>query len=140
MAQVAWKKIVCPVDFSEESRAALRVAADLSARFGAQLTVMHAHGRHAHIADEQHKDSGSIDKWKADAETMGAASVAVASIPGDPRVAIVDYAQANGFDLVVMGTHGRTGRERLLIGSVAENVVRSSRVPVLTVHADFDRK
>jgi nucleotide-binding universal stress UspA family protein len=39
-----------------------------------------------------------------------------------------------------MGTHGRTGRERQLIGSVAETVVRSSRVPVLVVHADFDRK
>ncbi len=140
MAQIAWKSIVCPVDFSEESRAALRVAADLAARFGASLTLMHAHGRHTHIADEQHRDSGSLEKWKADAEAMGVPSVAVASVPGDPRVAIVDFAQQNGFDLVVMGTHGRTGRDRLLIGSVAENVVRSSHVPVLTVHVDFDAR
>jgi nucleotide-binding universal stress UspA family protein len=136
---VAWNKIVCPVDFSDESRAALRVAADLAKRFGATLTLMHAHGRHTHIADEQHRETGSLDKWKVDAEALGAAPVSIASIPGDPRAAIVEYAQTNGFDLIVMGTHGRTGRARLLIGSVAENVVRSSRVPVLTVHADFDR-
>ena len=137
---IAWKKILCPVDFSDESRAALRVAVDLAARFGAELTLLHAHGRHTHIADEQHQDTGSIEKWKADAEAQGAKVVRTASIPGDPRVAIVQHAQDAAFDLVVMGTHGRTGRERLLIGSVAENVVRSSRVPVLTVHADFDRK
>ena len=140
MAQIAWNKIVCPVDFSEESRAALRVAVDLATRFGASLTLMHAHGRHAHIADEQHRDSGTLEKWKAEAEAMGATRVSIESIPGDPRIAIVEHAQQSGFDLIVMGTHGRTGRERLLIGSVAENVVRSSRVPVLTVHAAFGGK
>jgi nucleotide-binding universal stress UspA family protein len=144
--QLSWDRILCPVDFSEESRAALRVAADFAKRCGAELTLLHAHGRHTHlveqVATEQarpHRDSGALEQWKSDAESLGVARAATASVPGDPRVVIVQHAQENGFDLIVMGTHGRTGRQRLLIGSVAENVVRSSRVPVLTVHADFDR-
>ncbi|TKX74832.1 universal stress protein [Halorubrum sp. GN11_10-6_MGM] len=57
---------------------------------------------------------------------------------GTPHSAILEYADANGVDLVVMGTHGRTGVERYLLGSVAEKVVRLSDVPVLTVRADED--
>lgn len=136
-----WKKIVCPVDFSEESRAALRVATDLAARFGSELTLFHADPEVRQRTAEPAEAGGdfSLAHWKSEAERLGAQRVATEGVRGDPRTAIVEYAQANGFDLVVMGTHGRTGRERQLIGSVAENVVRSSRVPVLTVHADFDR-
>jgi universal stress protein A len=133
---IAWKKLLCPVDFSDESRAALRVAVDLSTRFGAELTVFHVHGPGGLEPQLQ----GTIAQWKVTAESLGAPRVSVDSGDGDPRLVIGDYAQRNGFDLVVMGTHGRTGRERLLIGSVAETVVRSSRVPVLTVHADFESK
>jgi nucleotide-binding universal stress UspA family protein len=139
--KLSWDRILCPVDFSDESRAALHVAVDFAKRCGAELTLLHAHGRHTHLASEQpgHRDSGTLDTWKAEAAALGAARVETASVPGDPRTVIVEFARSQGFDLVVMGTHGRTGRDRLLIGSVAENVVRSSRVPVLTVHADFDR-
>ena len=54
-------------------------------------------------------------------------------IEGSPPREIVEYAERNGCDLVVMGTHGRGGIDRLLLGSVAEKVVRGSNVPVLTV-------
>jgi nucleotide-binding universal stress UspA family protein len=54
---------------------------------------------------------------------------------GDPAVAIVAYAVENGVDLIVMGTRGKTGFERYLLGSVAEKVVRVSPIPVLTIHA-----
>jgi nucleotide-binding universal stress UspA family protein len=135
---IAWKKILCPVDFSEESRAALRVAVDLAGRFGAALTLFHADGGERTASEPQ--AAGTISQWKIDAEKLGASGVAVETMAGDPRLVIADHAQKNGFDLVVMGTHGRTGRDRLLLGSVAENVVRSSRVPVLTVHVDFDKK
>lgn len=135
---IAWRKLLCPVDFSEESRAALRVAVDLASRFGAELTLFHARGGDTLTASEP-QTRGTIADWKLEAEKLGAAKVAVESAGGDPRMVIVDYAQRNGFDLVVMGTHGRTGRERQLIGSVAETVVRASRVPVLTVHADFEK-
>jgi nucleotide-binding universal stress UspA family protein len=136
---IAWTKILCPVDFSDESRAALRVAVDLATRFGAELTVFHAHTDERTASAPQARHA-TIAQWKGEAEKLGAARVGVDSVAGDPRLVIADYAQRNGYDLVVMGTHGRTGRDRLLIGSVAENVVRSSRVPVLTVHVDFDKK
>lgn len=140
MPSLTWKKILCPVDFSEESRAALRVAADLAMRFDAELTLFHANPDAAARVASAPEAVGTLVQWRAQAETLGVAHVATATATGDPRVAIVDHAQADRFDLVVMGTHGRTGRDRQLIGSVAETVVRSSRVPVLTVHADSQSK
>ena len=56
-----------------------------------------------------------------------------ATVEGSPAREIVDYATETGVDLIVMGTHGRSGVDRLLLGSVAERVVRRSPVPVLTV-------
>ncbi|GGL59998.1 universal stress protein [Halocalculus aciditolerans] len=55
---------------------------------------------------------------------------------GTPHVEILDYVDDHEIDLVVMGTHGRGGVSRLLLGSTTERVVRSARVPVLTVHLD----
>jgi nucleotide-binding universal stress UspA family protein len=55
-------------------------------------------------------------------------------ILGEPAEAIVERARTGGYDLIVMGTHGRKGMQRLLLGSVAEKVVRRSACPVLTVH------
>src|SRR5690242_8024631 len=140
MAELAWSKVLCPIDFSEESRAALRVAVDLARRFGAELTLFHADANVTTMltdADEQH---GELATWKREAEGLGATTVRTATRAGDPQLAIVEHAQAGRFDLVVMGTHGRTGRDRSLMGSVAENVVRRSPVPVLTVHADWPRR
>jgi nucleotide-binding universal stress UspA family protein len=57
---------------------------------------------------------------------------------GPPHRAILDYADENAIDLIVMGTHGRTGIERYLLGSVAEKVVRTSDVPVLTARFSDD--
>jgi nucleotide-binding universal stress UspA family protein len=59
-----------------------------------------------------------------------------AVLHGHPHEAIVDYVADNGIDLVVMGTHGRHGVQRFLLGSVTERVVRNSPVPVLTVHGE----
>jgi len=58
------------------------------------------------------------------------------TVEGSPAREIVDYATTEGCDLVVMGTHGRSGVDRLLLGSVAERVVRRSPVPVLTVRVE----
>ena len=63
-------------------------------------------------------------------------SVATDLIEGSPAREITTYAAENPADIVVMGTHGRSGMDRLLLGSVAERVVRSSPVPVLTVRVD----
>ncbi len=57
-------------------------------------------------------------------------------VDGSPSREIVDYATENGIDVIVMGTHGRSGVDRLLLGSVAERVVRSSPAPVLTIRVN----
>jgi universal stress protein A len=135
MAELLWKKVFCPVDFSEESRAALRVAVDLSRRFGAELTLFHADAAGSGLQAST-SEPGHLGAWKYEAERLGGERVGTSHASGEPATAIVDAAKAGGYDLIVMGTHGRTGRQASLIGSVAENVVRRSAVPVLTVHAD----
>ncbi len=136
MAELSWRRILCPVDFSEESRAALRVATDLCRRFGAALTLLHVRDRSAPRLGPQDAHTGSLADWEREPEQVGV-QVATEQIDGDPRLAIAEHADAKGFDLVVMGTHGHTGRERDLAGSVAESTVRRSRVPVLAVHSDW---
>jgi len=136
MAEITWRRILCPIDFSEESRAAFRVAMDLSRRFGASLTLLHVHERQAPRVGPQDTPSGSLPDWQRDAADAGLA-VATSEVEGDPKLAIAERADGGDFDLVVMGTHGRTGRMHDLAGSVAESTVRRSRVPVLAVRADW---
>jgi universal stress protein A len=129
MPEIPWKKICCPVDLSEESRAALRVAADLCRRFGAALTLLHV--RDGSAAD------GRLAAFQREAEAAGAPRVTGEEAGGDPKETIAAFADGGGYDLVVMGTHGRTGREHALVGSVAENTVRKAHCPVMVVHADW---
>ncbi len=130
MREIAWNKICCPVDFSEESRAALRVAEDLARRFGAELTILH-------VADGVPAgDAAHLAAWSGDVASDGMRA-ATAEAAGDPKVEIAEYANANGFDAIVMGTHGRTGRARALVGSVAESTVRRARCPVMVIHAEW---
>lgn len=135
MEGIGWKRLCCPVDFSEQSRAAMRVAVDLCRRFGAELTLLHVTDRRQKLAPDA-VPAPRMDEWRRDAETAGV-RVAAEEEHGDPKERIVEYANDHGFDLVVMGTKGSTGRDRVLAGSVAENVVRRARCPVLTVHADW---
>jgi len=127
MSDMEWKKVCCPVDFSEPSRAALRVAADMCQRFGAELTLLHV----ADTAAAPGCDT-KLREWGTDVEKSGV-SLQTAHAVGDPQLAIVDYARQGGFQLIVMGTHGRTGRDHAFAGSVAESVVRRAACPVLTV-------
>jgi universal stress protein A len=129
MRPLTWKKICCPVDFSEESRAALRVAVDLCRALGAELTLLH-------VEDPGHAWSEELAAWTRNAEDAGVSATS-ARVPGDPKTAISGYANSAGFDAVVMGTHGRTGRARALVGSVAESTVRGARCPVMVVHAEW---
>ncbi len=136
MAELRWKKVFCPIDFSEESRAALRVAVDLARRFEAKLTLFHADVPESAIKGAA-EPAGQLAEWKAQAESMGAQRVEIVHVAKPPDRSIVEEASQGGADLIVMGTHGRTGRHHALLGSTAEEVVRQSRIPVLTVHADW---
>jgi nucleotide-binding universal stress UspA family protein len=76
--------------------------------------------------------------WKGEAEALGAGTVATAKSVGEPASEIAEVARRGGFDLVVVGTHGRTGLRHALLGSVAERVVRKVACPVLTVRPEAE--
>jgi universal stress protein A len=138
--------ILLTTDFSSASEEAVRKAGELARATGAKLTVLHVH-RHAPAAPEavvpaeKHVTSADLDaevRHNLDdlRRTMlqGVESVSVVSLENvSAPLAICDYAEKHGVDLIVIGTHGRTGVPRLLIGSVAEKVVRHSRCPVMVV-------
>jgi nucleotide-binding universal stress UspA family protein len=138
--------ILLPTDGTADSAAA-RHAADLAERYGATVHVLS-------VADSRNRfespSSGlSGDAWREveGERAESALSEAVAGLPEDldvrtvvaegvPTRAILEYVPDGGIDLVVMGTHGRTGIDRLLLSSTAERIVRRSPVPVLTVRLD----
>jgi nucleotide-binding universal stress UspA family protein len=130
MRDIAWKKVCCAIDFSEESAAALRVAVDLCKRLGAALTLLHVDEPGRPVPAEQ------AQAWREDATRSGVPAD-VAETTGDPKTAIADWTDSHGYDAIVMGTHGWTGRARALVGSVAENTLRRARCPVMVVHAEW---
>lgn len=140
-------KILVPIDFSECSERALDVGLEMAKAFGASVQVVHVYPASAYVAPPlvpgpvlvgQFRDQSQ----KAFEEYLGRmkARHAGSEIPGTllegvPHVEIIRLAGEVGSDLIVMGTHGRTGVEHLLLGSVAERVLRTAPMPVLTVPA-----
>ncbi len=133
MAAMEWRRICCPVDFSEPARAGLLVATDLCRRLGSELVLLHAEGGQRVAEELPRAGDEKLEAWKTEAERLGASRATVARTGSPPEVAIVEFAATTGIDLVVMGTHGRVDREHMLTGSVAEGVVRNAPCPVLTV-------
>lgn len=140
-----YKKILCPVDFEENSGEALKEAASLASIGGATLLVLHVvkietfddPGATGGVAVESMYDS-RIELARKQVEQMLDAIAAgvkreVLVEVGEPAVMIQDVQARVGADLVVMATHGRRGFKHFILGSVTERVVRESRVPVLTV-------
>jgi nucleotide-binding universal stress UspA family protein len=142
--------VLCPVDFSEPSAAALRFAADLAAKTHAGLTLVHAsflsappYFTEAQLADlsRQYKDSLNEADRALQAfavRVCPGCSASRAILDMRPVDAILKIAREKGSDLVVMGTHGRSGFNRFLLGSVAERILRESTIPIVTVRAAAD--
>ena len=143
-----WRKICCPVDFSESARAAFVLASDLSCRLGCELALIHVQVlpglvfptgevfvNDAMLARAEVKGLELLGQWRLEAEQMGVTRVTTATAIGTPFMEIVEFARLGGYDLIVMGTHGRTALAKVLLGSVADNVVRRASCPVLTVRA-----
>lgn len=125
-APLAVRQILFATDFSESSDAAARVARDYARHFGALLHLVHVAWPGA--------DRSMPPSLSALAnELRGDVPVRTAVESGSPAIQIVRYAARHGIDLIVLGTHGRTGVSRSLLGSVAERVVRTAPCPVLTV-------
>jgi nucleotide-binding universal stress UspA family protein len=83
--------------------------------------------------------SRSLDDWKKEAWVRGVAAVQTVSVQGSAAPEIVRFAKERDIDLIVVGTHGRGGLAHVLLGSVAEKVVRKAPCPVLTVRTSDHR-
>lgn len=141
-----WKKILCPVDFSDASRSALEVASELARRFDGEVTVFHAYPLPGYTLPEgtvlpatgmlqelAEQTEALLQRWKAEAIADGAPRVSSGKSVGEPAAEIVAAAEDGKYDAIVVGTHGRTGLAHVLLGSVAERVVRRAPMPVVTV-------
>jgi len=133
-----FKKILCPVDFDQNSLLALRVATELAEERKAILYLLHV------VAIPPGPEVAiSFGKIEAGVRTRlerlarqrvnGKARYEVDVMIGDPGVEVLQAAHRLGTNLIVMATHGRRGLRRLVLGSVAEHVVREASCPVLTV-------
>jgi len=137
------KKIVCPVDFSEASEKALDLASKLARANGAKMYIVHVEAL-ASLA--QPGLFGGLPPVSMPSRRKLNATLPTATevlfehdlLIGNPAEKIVEFAERKGADLIVMGTHGNTGIVRVLMGSVAEGVVRRSPIPVLTLKASFE--
>lgn len=129
-------------DFSSVSDRALRYALDLAARTGAALHVLHADVLHkAERPEDRPSPAQGLDEVRLALKEAGTAPGALDAVSVveavrrdvSPGPAILNYAAEEDVDLIAMGTHGRRGPSRILLGSVAEEVVRRAQQPVLTV-------
>lgn len=142
-----YDRILVPTDGSDVARAAAETAVELARRFDAELHAVHVRERGRHPSGaasgdpDQRSDRGGeavrgIESLAAEAGVEAAGTVVEGGVPTPVHRTLLDYADEHDVDCVVMGTHGYTGWDRFVLGSVAERTLRESPVPVVTVHGD----
>src|SRR5688572_19248732 len=136
-------KILCPVDFSPGSQQAIQLAVRLASFDDGEIVIAHCwyvppaasaadHAFPANLVQQIIEDAHrALDEASAEAKQLGAKRVRKVLLTGLPWDQIVTELDDPAYDLVVMGTHGRTGLSRVLLGSVAEKVVRHAPCSVL---------
>ncbi len=137
------KKVLVPVDFSENSKKILEAAGYLSGICQAQLHVVFVVQSfddysgffvpHMPIAKFEEEMVQAADE-KMESFLAGHKDIESTILVGDVAEEIVRHAEENGIDMIIMGTHGYKGLEKVMFGSVAGKVVRSSPCPVLTIN------
>ena len=140
-----WTRICCAIDFSDACRFAMAEAADLARRFQAQLTLVHVYEPPATAPLEPLEPGGQLlgavwvdleramAAWRAEAARRSGARVRSTVRVGEAANEILHFAREDGMDLIVLGSHGDTGLRHLVLGSVAERVVREAPCPVLVI-------
>lgn len=145
-----FRRILVPVDYSEHSRASVQVALDLAKAVGASVDIVHVLDRPVYVSDgvmvrRSGEDQRSLsDLIRENAENEMGAFLTGLALPdgvtvthrmcsGEPAPKLAEEAKTGGYDLIVVGTHGRAGVLHLLVGSTAERLIRLSPVPVLVV-------
>lgn len=141
-----FKKILFPLDLSEVSPKLVPYIKELAAKFDAEVHLLFV-ARILQYFTSIYVPHPSIKNFEAEilqgaekklqefvGEHFRDRSCTARVVLGDAAEEILNYTQAEGIDLVIIGTHGRKGLERIIFGSVAEQVVKKSQVPVLTVN------
>jgi nucleotide-binding universal stress UspA family protein len=142
---ITLKTILVPTDFSECSDEAVRYGLELARRFDANVHLLHVVHDPAtqawagdgfsvpllEVVEQWQRDS--LERLQTAVPVTDEARVTVQAIVGSPALEILRYASAHAVDLIVMGTHGRGGVSHMLVGSIAEKMVRRAPCPVLTV-------
>ena len=146
---IALKHVLVPTDFSNTSDVALRYGRAFAEAFGATLHIVHIieepYGQPWAVETYGFSLAALQDEWIKEAETRmktvlaeeqrAGTKAVTGTVLGHPVMEILRYAKENAIDLVVMGTHGRGPLSHVVMGSVAERVVRKATCPVLTVRA-----
>jgi nucleotide-binding universal stress UspA family protein len=146
---VRLRRILLPTDYSDFAAAAAQYACAFAEMFQAELHLLHVLETHviatpdlamgmafpSYVEESRAAAARKLEDvldstWKAQHEVHRTLA------EGSPLVAIIRYAREHNIDLIVLGTHGRTGLSHVLLGSVAENVVRKAPCPVLTVRRE----
>jgi nucleotide-binding universal stress UspA family protein len=140
-------RILIPTDGSDVVTPAIKTALDIATTYDATLHALFIVDPPSSVSsagdgftaldnllDELDDEGHSATAAIADQATARGIETTTAVRRGNPHDDILSYAEANEIDLIVMGTHGRTGVKRALLGSVTEDVVRHAEIPVLTVH------
>jgi nucleotide-binding universal stress UspA family protein len=151
------KKILAPTDLSELSKAGIRYSLNLARSLGAEVTIYHAvnYDEIVRYGRELAHNTGApppgelVESYKLTlkqfldnhfADLLPLVETHQVVEMGAAAKNIVDRAEAEGDDLIVISTHGRTGLSHMLMGSVTEKVVRMARCPVLSIHPQTEEK
>lgn len=143
----AIKRVLCPTDLSDECRAAFEMACEWAAQFGAELHLLHVVAELSNPYPYLGPPFNEAASWETMIRQKADAALDAWPIPGrfkslkvvrelrsgSPIANILQYAEEKKIDMIVMGTHGRHGFSHMLLGSVAEHVVRRAPCSVLTV-------
>jgi nucleotide-binding universal stress UspA family protein len=141
-----FRHILAPTDFSDYSKQAVASGLELAKKFSAKLSILHVIELPPYpvegyvppsltatfLEDLERQASQELVQVVPEAESAGVEVVRQVAV-GSPYQKIIDRAEAEQVDLIVMATAGRTGFSRLIMGSIAERVVRTASCPVLTI-------
>lgn len=141
-----FQRILCPIDFSDPSNRALEMAKELTKDLGAELTVLHVvdtrlpslgnlYPLQDAVPESRRRADQEMNRWKEEAKLPQAHWEVV---EGTPHRAIVERSKKGDVDLVIMASHGYSGVERLLLGSVTEKVLHQIETPILVVGPSGD--
>jgi len=149
-------RILVPIDLSEGSRAVIDYALNLARPFNATVEVVHAWEPPQYVAPDLLVAAPGWNALSLEQVALETASKELATLlqqmqspqvplkhrvlVGEAASTILELAEKEGHDLIVMGTHGRRGISRVLLGSVAQKIVARAHCPVLTLHVAPDKK